>query len=771
LSNTVATYEILNRIKAAYELQDRPLASAGKASAVQVEAFVEYVVAAVTTGIFTQLTNFFTEQEISDVAVLDFFKSLTDDTGVAELAAKTVSKAFSDAATVTDQFSKEPIKLFEEGYTFTDDDVVAFGKNPSDPINITDPYLLATVKQLADGFTATDDVDGVATTLDDQEVQFFKNLTNTAGVTDVIAIGVLVSRAFADALSATDSALLHAVKSASDTTSAVEILIRAVSKTLADTSNLVDSEVRAFAKALVDTGSVLEASAKTISKSFSDSVSISEVFAKTAFASKTFADTVGATDDVDGSASILDDQEVQFFKNLTNVAGVSEVAALVVGFVRAFADLASAADSPVLAFEKAAFNSATATESSFRSAGKNINLDAAAAVEVPQFAFDKTLSDGAVIAELLSLTMAFVRSFTDSLLVVDSPVLATAKTFTDAYVASEALALSFEKAANDAAALVDTELRAFGKALTETPFAEDLAAFNFGKPFSDAASLTDSPARSVAKILSDTVNLADALTASKLFTRAIANTVDATDDVDGTASILDDQEIAFVKFNNNTAAATDLFELIAAFARAFTEQLDTNDETVLSVGTARSDTATAVDVFAKSVNFARSFSEQADLTDSDTISVGKELSEAPLAEDLFVRVVAFTRALAEQPAVAEERVIIFSRPLGDSASSSESASLGVGSVQQEQFFVAEDEIFGVGKGFSHTAGVTDLLEIAGAISRALATQADTVDSFSLSFGKPLSNTTSIADAGSLVSQGYCDLSYFADDYVGAVRTF
>jgi hypothetical protein len=30
---------------------------------------------------------------------------------------------------------------------------------------------------------------------------------------------------------------------------------------------------------------------------------------------------------------------------------------------------------------------------------------------------------------------------------------------------------------------------------------------------------------------------------------------------------------------------------------------------------------------------------------------------------------------------------------------------------------------------------------------------------------------STSDAGSLVSQGYCDLAYFADDYVGATRSF
>ena len=41
----------------------------------------------------------------------------------------------------------------------------------------------------------------------------------------------------------------------------------------------------------------------------------------------------------------------------------------------------------------------------------------------------------------------------------------------------------------------------------------------------------------------------------------------------------------------------------------------------------------------------------------------------------------------------------------------------------------------------------------------------------LGVGKVLEETTSFADAGSLVNQGYCDLSYFDSDYVGAIRTF
>ena len=38
-------------------------------------------------------------------------------------------------------------------------------------------------------------------------------------------------------------------------------------------------------------------------------------------------------------------------------------------------------------------------------------------------------------------------------------------------------------------------------------------------------------------------------------------------------------------------------------------------------------------------------------------------------------------------------------------------------------------------------------------------------------GKNLADSTSASDAGILVSQGYCDITYFAEDYVGTRITF
>jgi hypothetical protein len=62
------------------------------------------------------------------------------------------------------------------------------------------------LRSFSDGFTATDDIDGVVTPEDDQKVQFFKNTTNTVGITDAAALQLSIS--LSEAPAATDSGLI-----------------------------------------------------------------------------------------------------------------------------------------------------------------------------------------------------------------------------------------------------------------------------------------------------------------------------------------------------------------------------------------------------------------------------------------------------------------------------------------------------------------------------------------------------------------------------------
>jgi hypothetical protein len=55
--------------------------------------------------------------------------------------------------------------------------------------------------------------------------------------------------------------------------------------------------------------------------------------------------------------------------------------------------------------------------------------------------------------------------------------------------------------------------------------------------------------------------------------------------------------------------------------------------------------------------------------------------------------------------------------------------------------------------------------------KGLAESPTATDSAAIAAGKALIDSTSASDAGILISQDYCDITYFAEDYVGTSRTF
>jgi hypothetical protein len=118
---------------------------------------------------------------------------LTDSFSVSETLSKAFSRPVSDSSVVTDAEVKEVGKNATDASSVSDDDVIEFGKNPSDSFALadgidtidvgkvlsdtsvtTEEQQFAITKLLADSAFATDDLDGEASILDDQEMQFIK---------------------------------------------------------------------------------------------------------------------------------------------------------------------------------------------------------------------------------------------------------------------------------------------------------------------------------------------------------------------------------------------------------------------------------------------------------------------------------------------------------------------------------------------------------------------------------------------------------------------
>ena len=150
----------------------------------------------------------------------------------------------------------------------------------------------------------------------------------------------------------------------------------------------------------------------------------------------------------------------------------------------------------------------------------------------------------------------------DNSTVTDNQVQAFFKSLSDSSAVAENIALSFAKARADTASTSEQILLAFSKTLADTPALTDFTSFSITKSgVSDGAAVSESHSRHLAKLVFDTIN--------------------ATDDIDGAASILDDQEVHFFKTRTDAASVTDVFVRLLTILRAFSDTTSITDTGLL----------------------------------------------------------------------------------------------------------------------------------------------------------------------------------------------
>lgn len=171
------------------------------------------------------------------------------------------------------------------------------------------------------------------------------------------------------------------------------------------------------------------------------------------------------------------------------------------------------------------------------------------------------------------------------------------------------------------------------------------------------------------------------------------------------------------------------------FAKSLTDSTSTADAQVVDVaklisdGVAINDLADIDDGIA--FDFEASFTNMAFVSDAAVIDHDRVLSDS--AEPLDAVALATAKALFDSAVPVDEIALAASIAKSDTISISESAAI---------FFERP---------------VTDSISVAEALAK--------------DAGKGLSDSASVDDAGSLIAQGYCDITYFAEDYVGEARTF
>lgn len=516
-----------------------------------------------------------------------------------------------------------------------------------------------------------------------------------------------VRKGLQDSISALGILTQEFRKARQDGTQVSDAAFRSAIKVLTEAAGVADHEYRGFAKVLNDGASFLDAYRIAYTKSFSDTARFSDTQKRDitkgkadAFVaadraaislSRSFADSFGAmdlatriltkglfddlhvTDDVDGQASIDDDQEVNFVKVISQQALTADEFFRVMAFVRAYQEGSTVSDLSSLGMQKP-FTDSTKAQDTYAHVFSKNTIESLRFNDATTLGIGSHISETAIAADLFSFLMQTARA--DQFQVSDFSLAEFGKAPQDALTLSDSFSRTaeFSRPFDDTASISTTHRVDFSMVQDDVYmagfdyfaqdyvddgdrfFVRDLCAPAMNKGASDTARFSDLiNTRQLGKGLNDTPRFSDAY--SRSLTKLIVESFTATDDFDGNASTLDDEKMSFTKNRSEAASITDAMTYLA--------------------------------------QFYRSPAETAQMQDAIARQCGKPFADAM-------------------------RVI-------------ESRSLGVGRPAADAFTVTDTSFRGPGKGRTDQATFTD--------------------------------------TGSLRSQGYSDFSYFAEDFVGASRTF
>jgi hypothetical protein len=143
---------------------------------------------------------------------------------------------------------------------------------------------------------------------------------------------------------------------------------------------------------------------------------------------------------------------------------------------------------------------------------------------------------------------------------------------------------------------------------------------------------------------------------------------------------------------------------------------------------------------------------EASILDDQEMQFVKNTTNIAAITDAFARVVAFTRSFSETPSLTDVNI------------------LGIGKTASENPAFSDTNYVNFGKLLSEQPNFTDVLALQVTLSPFSETPSIT-DSADVVPNKVFTELPSLTDAGSLRSQGYCDFTFFAEDFVGASRNF
>ena len=327
-------------------------------------------------------------------------------------------------------------------------------------------------------------------------------------------------------------------------------------------------------------------------------------------------------------------------------------------------------------------------------------------------------------ASLVLDNTGYYKYIVDATAVVDGVSLLLAKSFDDGVRAVDVAKVTPQKGLSDSISFQEVVVRTlvFIRNLEEAVVAQDRPRLHLSRPASDILALSDTVRQAVIKASRDAIVAADfvARSTGKSIAESIAD--------------VQDKAVADVsKALKDGAIASDAVARIVV--KALRESLSMSDARILSISKRLADGV--------------GMSDNADVADGLVTQVAKTVANVAFVSD--VAALSVTRKSYDAVSAGDSKSILLSRPRADQISLADVTTRSAAKALFDSQTLADSMARSVSKRLSDFFGFTDT---------ATRTPA-----------KYLSDTQSLADAGLLYSQGYCDITFFATDYVGEARTF
>lgn len=159
-----------------------------------------------------------------------------------------------------------------------------------------------------------------------------------------------------------------------------------------------------------------------------------------------------------------------------------------------------------------------------------------------------------------------------------------------------------------------------------------------------------------------------------------------------------------------------------------------------------------------SFSLSKQFSDSFVVTDTPPVlEVTKAFADSVSFTELFSAILIFLRDFSDTQAFTDSSAWVMGKPLADTVAFTEAKSFVLTRLFSDGFAMNDSFDMGDGAVFTVTKSINNVVFVN--------------DTFSQIISKTVADSVTLSDSGLGSMQNYCDITYFAEDYVGISFTF